>query len=124
MGFLNLSEEADWEYENSSRVTAHLTEAIYQQKSCLQIDEEAQEAVMEDLRKRKEQRWKDCQEKVWSVLTDQMKRIILLASEKGASTWLTSLPLKSYGFHLNKQQFWDALCICQTQGRCEILFVW
>ena len=25
--------------------------------------------------------------------------------------WVTSLPLKRYGFRLNKQQFWDAVCI-------------
>ena len=40
-----------------------------------------------------------------------MRRVIELASEKGASTWLTSIPLKAYGFRLNKQQFHDALCM-------------
>ena len=34
-----------------------------------------------------------------------------LASEKGASTWLTSLPLKSLGYILNKQEFNDALAL-------------
>ena len=30
-------------------------------------------------------------------------------SEKGASSWLTSLPLNKYDFHLTKQEFRDAL---------------
>ena len=34
-----------------------------------------------------------------------------LASEKGASTWLTALPLQDQGFNLNKGEFHDALCL-------------
>ena len=34
-----------------------------------------------------------------------------LASEKGASTWLTSLPLEEHGFALHKSAFRDALCL-------------
>ena len=36
---------------------------------------------------------------------DDLARLLDLASEKGASSWLTSLPLADYGFHLNKQHF-------------------
>ena len=64
-----------------------------------------------ELRNEKEERWKERQEHVNSRLNEKMRRIVLLGSEKGASTWLTSLPLKSYGFRLNKQQFQDALCM-------------
>ena len=111
MGSLDPSVEADIEYENSLLVTTQLADQIYDQKAHLQVDEETQGQIMHDLRKRKEQRWKNRHEQMQNVLSDRMKRILLLASEKGASTWLTSLPLKSYGFRLNKQQFWDALCM-------------
>ena len=77
----------------------------------LDIDVAAQEAVMKDLRRRKEDRWKERYEQVRDALDERMRRVIELASEKGASTWLTSIPLKSYGFRLNKQQFQDALCM-------------
>ena len=30
-------------------------------------------------------------------------------TEKGASSWLNTLPLKSHNFYLNKQIFWDSL---------------
>ena len=112
MGFLDPSVEADYEYENSVLVTAQLTNAIYQQNHRLKIDDEAQERILKELTKRKDQRWKERQEQVQNAVTERMKRIILLSSEKGASTWLSSLPLKTYGFRLNKQQFWDALCTC------------
>ena len=36
---------------------------------------------------------------------------IIIASEKGASCWLTSLPLQKWGFFLNKQEFHDAICL-------------
>ena len=34
-----------------------------------------------------------------------------LAQEKGASSWLTSLPIKEFGFSLHKGAFWDALAL-------------
>ena len=33
------------------------------------------------------------------------------ASERGASSWLTAIPIAEYGFTLHKQAFRDALCI-------------
>ena len=39
------------------------------------------------------------------------KGSIELASEKGAPTWLTTLPIRAHGFSLHKQAFWDALCV-------------
>ena len=42
---------------------------------------------------------------------ENQKRLILLNQENGASTWLTTLPLKDEGYVLNKQQFWDLVHI-------------
>ena len=36
---------------------------------------------------------------------------MFLNKEKGASTWLTVLPLKDLSFTLNKQEFRDSLCL-------------
>ena len=38
-------------------------------------------------------------------------RQLELCSEKGVSCWLTSLPLKEYGFSMNKQEFHDAIAL-------------
>ena len=41
----------------------------------------------------------------------KMKKAMELALEKGASAWLTTLPLTEKGFNLHKQAFRDALCL-------------
>ena len=35
-----------------------------------------------------------------------------LASVKYSYLWLNALPILEQGFHLNKQEFRDALCFC------------
>ena len=42
-------------------------------------------------------------------LSTQLQRTDDLNSEPGASSWLLALPLQDQGFHLTKQEFWDAL---------------
>ncbi len=44
-------------------------------------------------------------------LDDTLRRAVDLASEKGASSWLTSLPLSEFGFTLHKGAFRDALAL-------------
>ncbi len=43
------------------------------------------------------------------VLTNDQKRQISHAKEKGASSWLTVLPIEEHGFFLNKGEFRDSL---------------
>ena len=109
MGFLDPSEEADLEYNNSVRVTAQLADHIFEQKSELQIDEKMQENLLKELRSEKAQRWIDQKEQL--TISAQLSYHVSLASEKSASVWLTTLPLKSHGFRLSTQQFWVALCM-------------
>ena len=40
-----------------------------------------------------------------------LKRSVELASEKGASSWLSTLPIQEHGFCLHKGAFRDALCL-------------
>ena len=45
-------------------------------------------------------------------LSAKFQQVMDLNSEPGASSWLTAIPLAEQGFHLSKQEFWDALaCI-------------
>lgn len=44
-------------------------------------------------------------------ISPEIKRIVDSASEKGASSWLTVLPVASSGFVLHKSAFRDALCL-------------
>ena len=45
------------------------------------------------------------------MLDDTLRRAVDLATEKGASSWLTSLPLTEFGFTLHKSAFRDALAL-------------
>ena len=40
-----------------------------------------------------------------------MQLAMNLAQEKGASSWLTVLPLEEHGFTLHKRAFWDAVSL-------------
>ena len=53
------------------------------------------------------------------LLTDRL-RLLEAAAERGASTWLTALPLKEYGFNLNKEEFRDALCLRYGWRPCDL----
>ena len=45
------------------------------------------------------------------LLPNTLQRAMDLASEKGASSWLTALPLSEHGFTLHKRAFQDALAL-------------
>ena len=42
-------------------------------------------------------------------LNPQQQKILEATTEKGASSWLNTLPLKNHNFYLNKQIFWDSI---------------
>ena len=44
-------------------------------------------------------------------LDSSLQRSMELAQEKGASSWLTALPVAEFGFTLHKSAFRDALCL-------------
>ena len=46
-----------------------------------------------------------------SVLSTEQRHALERASQKGASAWLNVLPLKRYGFQLNKSEFRDNLSL-------------
>ena len=45
------------------------------------------------------------------TLPAALQKSLELASKKGASAWLTTLPIEEHGFSLHKQAFRDALCV-------------
>ena len=55
------------------------------------------------LEKRAERRKEVAPQKTWRALD--------LATEKGSSIWLTSLPLEEMGFNLNKREFRDGFSL-------------
>ena len=50
-------------------------------------------------------------ERLKEVEPQKIRLALGLATEKGSSMWLTSLPLKEMGFNLNKKEFRDGLSL-------------
>ena len=67
--------------------------------------------MMKGVKHKKNKWYKELQNTIRNDSSASVSKIIDLASEKGASCWLTSLPLQRYGFVLNKQQFHDSICL-------------
>ena len=44
-------------------------------------------------------------------MTPESQQLIKAAMDKGASSWLSSLPIKAIGYELNKQELTDAICM-------------
>ena len=111
LGIFNMTEVSDAEYGFSIRATKQLAEAIYCQDTEYQENEEELHDIKQNIRKERAAFYKEKQEKLLSEVTELGRLMINLASEKGASSWLTALPLKDFGYVLNKQQFADALAL-------------
>ena len=84
-----------------------LTKAIVGQESSYEDDREKLTEVKTDITRCIMRR----RRKSWINSQSLGQLMISLASENGASAWLTSLPLKEFGYILNKQQFADALAL-------------
>ena len=81
-----------------------------EQKNAISIDVEIEQKKRKS--RLKANQLKEVEEKVKSLtLPETLGRAAKLISDKGASNWLTALPLDRHGFVLHKGAFRDALCL-------------
>ncbi|XP_064391050.1 uncharacterized protein LOC135338886 [Halichondria panicea] len=105
------SKLADKELHHSLTVTSSLTDHILAQ------DNEYGYNIVRDQQLKKREVSKDNrnrQEDTASIhqqLPDGLQKAVELSKTKGASTWLTVLPLSEHGFTLHKSAFQDALAL-------------
>ena len=99
------------EYEHSILATQELTDAIYYQAHEYNEDTKKMAEVKAKISKSRVAHYKEKRNEVVPELNDIQKLQLDLAAEKGASSWLTSLPLQAFGYTLNKQEFNDALAL-------------
>ena len=91
---------------------------------CTQIDARA------DIRRDQQMRAKAQYDELIRKFPPPKQRTLKLASEKGSSIWLTSLPLDEFGFSLHKRAFSDAIALrygwtlpnTPTQCDCGVSF--
>ena len=112
LGLCNPTTLPDVKFSASKVISAPLSELIIQQSSTYSANVQEQqikakasavrshhESTMSDLATVKEQ------------LPNPLRYSVELAQEKGASSWLSILPLEEFGFSLNKGAFRDALAL-------------
>ena len=105
---INPSDSADAEPSGSIRVSAPLVSKTEAQSHETPEEVEVQRLVYAT-RKEKDDGLKEELEEVKTMLPDKTQRAVDLASEKGASNWLTVIPLKGMDFDLNKREFRDVV---------------
>ena len=119
----NPTHATDLEFQCS---TEALTEAILRQE--FQYTEEViahQLEAKRELQKLRRDLATQTSEQLKKSLPHSLQRSIDLAQEKGASSWLTSLPIAEFGFTLHKGAFHNALALrynwqpLQAPSTCE-----
>ena len=112
LGITIPSEESIFEHSSSVKVCAPLVALIVQQiptfSASTIFDQQQEKQRVRQLRRLKQ---KDTAQQLKQELPRHLRRAKELGSEKGASSWLTALPIKELGFALHKGDFQDALCL-------------
>ena len=67
--------------------------------------------MKQNIKKAKFKRNKDLLQSIIGSTNKEKQNLIQITTEKGASSWLTTLPIKDEGFQLDKQSFWDLVKI-------------
>ena len=109
LGLINPSDSADAGYSASIRVSAPLVSKIEAQSHETPEEAEVQRLVYATRKEKDDGLIKEDLEEVKAMLPDKTQRAVDLACEKGASNWLTVIPLKDMDFGLNKREFRDAV---------------
>ena len=109
LNIVNPVEIAESQLRASKAITAPLKKMIVEQSE--QFTKPQLQSVKSALHREKCQANTAKAEQVKGEISSTLQRAMDLGTEKGASTWLTALPLQEQGFTLNKQEFQDALCL-------------
>ena len=110
LGIRNPVLTADCEYKSSVEVTAELTNLIRRQETDLRLlDADTVKERKKQLSADKETALKNEKQAISAALDAKQRKMFECAGEKGASSWLSALPLRKYGYVLNKQEMRDAI---------------
>ena len=113
LGISNPVENCDKKYAASISITKELTDLIVSQDNTLEnYDLSSQNKTIKTLKALKEKHLFDISKSIEnSVVCPTLKRALQIIKEKGSGCWLTALPLKKFGYSLNKIEFRYALCL-------------
>ena len=102
------SELSDQEFKNS--VTQPSLKAILEKRHALD-DYNQNQNVKKEIRSTKTKRYETIFKNVLENFPIHQHRAMEVSLEKGASIWLTSIPLVDEGYVISKNIFWDLICL-------------
>jgi len=112
LAIIDLTKLGKLEYQASSSISSPLYTLISEQFNDYNYEcIAAQLSAKSDVIRQKCESEKKAATALRSAFPKLMKRVIELAQEKGASSWLRTLPLEKFGFSLHKSAFRDAIAL-------------
>ena len=111
LGLQNPINMAKEQHTASQQICAPLVDRIVHQEHYLGECHTVQQSTKARLRSHKRTQQKEEAKNLQNQLPSTLQRSMELSQEKGASTWLTSLPIDDHGFALHKSAFRDALSL-------------
>ena len=116
MGIINPVDITSAEYTNSKKLTNRLTKALKKKHNLYIENQSALKHIKTAIQAEKKQHYTTTYNAIKNSTTDQAKLKLLETSiEQGAYNWLTSLPLVSYNYYLDKRVFLDSI-----RTRCNL----
>ena len=109
LGIPIFSEISEREFEYSYTMTKNLITEIKSQHEDYSLDVNSQKELEKSIKKRKDDSLQDELKDLRSRMTKEQLRSNDIAQMKGASAWLTALPLKEESYVLTKREFFDAI---------------
>ena len=112
LGIINPCVTSAFQYDASQRVTGPLVSLILEQDSQFTVGVlNEQLALKQEIHLENRHRTADLAASLHPLLPIELQRAREVACLKGASSWLTVLPLDEHGFSLHKGDFRDAVCL-------------
>ena len=112
MALINFISVADVEFSASCRVSNPLKNTILKQNFEYSDDTVYEQVEAKDeVQRMKREQSMQAAVSLKQSLSVSLQRSMDLAQEKGASTWLTTLPIQEFGLALHKRAFQDALAL-------------
>ena len=112
LGIRNPAYQADFEYTTSHAVCTLIINNITSGNCVYDYECECSQMTAKmEMEKQRRNRHALHLNQLGDSLQSEDQRILSLAGEKGASSWLIPLPLQVFGFCLHKRAFFDALAL-------------
>ena len=103
--------ESGFGYEASKTISAPHTALIVQQSLHLLPNEDEVKQLVNNVKSERLARSKDSAMLIDQKLPESLQKTLSRAQDKGASNWLTVIPLEDEGYVLYKEEFRDAICL-------------